>query len=116
MCSRAGLDAAGVGRVSGMCVAGRLVGLPFAVFIKMAYEFGLCEGRSSGAMNFIQEERIVVSRGVVSLGSFLCSVVAGRSSVALWVSREVRRAVFGPVLSAFGSLAMRAFVGEMCNV
>ena len=59
---------------------------------------------------------MMVSRDVLSLDSFLCSVVAGRTSVALRVSREVRRAVFGPVLSAFGSLAMRAFVGEMCRV
>jgi hypothetical protein len=59
---------------------------------------------------------MVVSRGVVSLGSFLCSVVAGRSSVALRVSREVRRAVLGPSLSPFGILAIRAFVGEMCHV
>ena len=52
----------------------------------------------------------MVSRGVVSLGSFLCSVIAGRSSVALSVSREVRRAVLGHVLSPLGSLAMSAFV------
>ena len=58
---------------------------------------------------------MVVSRGVVSLGSFLCSVAAGRSSVALRVSKEVRRAVLGPVLSPFGSLAMSTFVGGMCN-
>jgi len=58
---------------------------------------------------------MVMSRGGVSLGSFLCSVVAGRSSVALRVSREVRRAVFGPVLSLFGSLAMSTVVGEMCK-
>ena len=91
MCSGTGLDASGVGRVSGMCVAGRLFGLTFAVFIKLAYEFGLCEGRLLGVMNFIQEVCMVVSNGVVSLGSFLCSVVAGRSSVALRVSREVRK-------------------------
>ena len=47
---------------------------------------------------------MVVSRGVVSLGSFLFSMVAGRSSVALRVSREVRRAVLGHVLSPLGSL------------
>ena len=67
-------------------------------------------------MIFIQEVCMVVSRGVVSLGSFLCFVVAGRSSVALRVSREVRRAVLGPVLSPFGSLAMSTFVGEICRV
>ncbi len=39
-----------------------------------------------------------------------------RSSVALRVSREVRRAVLGPVLSPFGNLAMSTFVGEMCRV
>ncbi len=38
---------------------------------------------------------MVVSRDVVFLGSFLCSVVAGRSSVALRVSKEVRRVVLG---------------------
>ena len=59
---------------------------------------------------------MVVSRGVVSLGNFLCSVGAGRSSVALRVSREVRRAVLGHVLSPLGSLAMSTFVGEMCRV
>ena len=59
---------------------------------------------------------MVVIRGVVSLGSFLCYVVAGRCSVALKVSKEVRRAVLGPVLSPFGSLAMSTFVGGMCRV
>ena len=56
---------------------------------------------------------MVVSRGVASLDSLLCFVVAGRSSVALSVSREVRRDVLGPGLSPLGSLAMSAFVGEM---
>ena len=59
---------------------------------------------------------MVVSRGLVSLGSFLCFVVAGRSSVALRMSKEVRRAVLGPVLSPFGSLAMSTFVGGMCRM
>ncbi len=59
---------------------------------------------------------MVVSRGVVSLGSFLCSVVACRSSVDLRVFREVRRAVLGPVLSPFVILAMSTFLGEMCRV
>ena len=59
---------------------------------------------------------MVVSRGVVSLGHFLCSVVVDRSSVALRVSREVRRAVSGPVLSPLGSLVMSIFVGEVCWV
>ena len=54
----------------------------------------------------------MVNRGVVSLGSFLCSVVACRSSVALRVSREVRRAVLGPVLSPLGSLDVSTFVGK----
>ncbi len=35
----------------------------------------------------------------------------GMSRVTLRVSREVRRADFGPVLSAFESLAMSTFVG-----
>ena len=73
-------------------------------------------GRFSGVMSLIQEVFIVVSGGVVSLGNFLCLVVAGRSSVALRVSREVRRVVWGHVLSPLGSLAMSACVCEMCRV
>ncbi len=118
MCIGAGFDASGVGRVSGMCVDGRLFGVVFAVaaLIKLTQGFGLCEGKLSGVINFIQEVYMVMSRGVVSLVSFLCSVVAGRSSVALRVSREVLRAVLGHVLSPFGSLAMSTVVGEMCRV
>ncbi len=59
---------------------------------------------------------MAVSKGVGSLGSFLCSVVAGRRSVALNVSREARRAVLGPVLSPLSSLSMSEFVGAMCRV
>ena len=66
-------------------------------------------------MNFIQEVCMVVSRGVVSLGSSLCSLVAGKSIVALRVSREARRAVLGPVLSPLGSLATSTAVCEMCS-
>ena len=73
-------------------------------------------GRLSGVMNCIHEVCMVVFSGVVSLGSFLCYVVAGRSSVALRVSREVRRAVLGHVLSPLGSLAMSTSVGEMCRM
>ena len=76
----------------------------------------MCEGRLSGVMNFIREVCMVVSRGVVSLSTFLCYVLAGSSSVALRVSREVRRAVLGHVLSPLCSLAMSTFVGEMCRV
>jgi len=116
MCSGAKFDASGMGRVSGMCGAGRLFGLAFAVFIKLAYEFGLCEGRLSDVMKFVQDVCIEVHMGVVSLGSFLFYLVAGRSKVALTVTREVRRAVLGPVLSPFGSLATNTFVGGMCSV
>ena len=101
-----------------MCVAGRLLGLVLAAeaFIRVAEEFGLCGRRLSGVMNFSQDVCMVVSRGVVSLGSFMCFVVARRSSVALRVSMEVRRAVLDPVLSPFGSLAIITFVGGMCRV
>ena len=54
---------------------------------------------------------MVVSRGVVSFGSFLSSKVAGRSRVALRVSREVRSEDLGPGLSPFGSLAIITLVG-----
>ena len=54
---------------------------------------------------------MVVCRGVVSLGSFLSSEMAGRSRVAPRVSREVRREVLGLGVSPFGSLAMVTLVG-----
>ena len=59
---------------------------------------------------------MVVYRGVVFEGSFLNSVVAGRSRVALNVSREVRRVVLGPGVSPFGNLAMITLVGWICRV
>ncbi len=73
-------------------------------------------GRVAGLMYLVHVVCIVVCWGVVSLGNFLCSVVEGRSRVALSVLREVLRAVFGPVLSAFGSLDRSTSVGEMWRV
>ena len=73
----------------------------------------MCVGRLSGWMYVCHDVCIVVSSGVVSLGSLLCSVVAGRRRVARSVSSEVRRAVLGPGFSAFGSLAISAFVGDI---
>jgi hypothetical protein len=67
-------------------------------------------------VDFSQEVCMVVSRSVVSVDSFLCSVVAGRSSVAIRVSIDVRREVLGPGLPPFGNLAMITFVGGMCRV
>ena len=118
MVSGAGFVGSGVGRVSGMRVAGRLFGLFVVVeaVMRVAYELGLYVGRVAGLMYLVHVACIVVCWGVVSLGSFLCSVVVGRSRVALSVSREVLRAVFGPVLSAFGSLARSTSVGGMWRV
>ncbi len=59
---------------------------------------------------------MVVRSGVVSLGSFLSSVVAGRSRVALRVTNEVRIEVLGPGFSPLGSLAMMTLVGWMWSV
>ena len=73
-------------------------------------------GRVAVVMYFVHDVCMVVCWGVVSLGSFMCSVVEARSRVALKVSKEVRRAVFGPVLSALGSLYRSTSVGEMCRV
>ena len=73
-------------------------------------------GRLSGVINCSHEMCMVVSRGVVSLGSFLSSVVAGRNKVALRVSREARREYLGLGLSSFGSLAMMTLVGWICSV
>ena len=73
-------------------------------------------GRLSVLMYVCHDVCMAVSRGVVSLGSFLCSVVEGRSSVARSASSEVRRAAFGPGLLAFGSLAMSTVVGDMWRV
>ena len=52
-------------------------------------------------INFSQEVCMVVRRGVVSVGSFLYYVVAESSSVTMWVSMEIRRAVLGHGLSPF---------------
>ncbi len=68
-------------------------------------------GKLSGLMYVCHDVCMVVRRGVMSLGSFLCLVVEGRSRVARSVYREVRRAGFGPVLSAFESLAMSTLWG-----
>jgi hypothetical protein len=77
----------------------------------------VCGERLSGMMNFSHEACTGVSRGVlVSLGSFLSSVVAGRIKVALRVSREVQREVLGPALSPFGNLVMITLVGWICRV
>ena len=59
-------------------------------------------GKLSGLMYVCHVVCIVVSSGVVSLGSFLCSVVVGWRRVARSVSSEVRRAVFGPVFPHLG--------------
>ena len=59
---------------------------------------------------------MVVSKGVISLGSYLSSVVAGMIQVALRVSKEVRREVSGPGLSPFGNLAMMKHVSWICSV
>ena len=74
-------------------------------------------GRLSGVMNFSHETCMVVSRGVVSLDSFLSSVViVERSKVALMVPKEVRREVLGHGLSPFGNLAMITLVGWICSI
>ena len=59
-------------------------------------------GKLSGLVYVCHDVCIVVSSGVVSLGSFLCSVVVGWRRVARSVSSEVRRAVFGPVFLHLG--------------
>ena len=110
--------ASGVGRVSSMCVAGRLLedALTTGAFIRLAYVFAVCGGRLSGMINFSHEACKVVSRGVISLGTFPSSVVDGKSKVALRISMEIRREVLGPYLSPFGNLAMITLLGWICNV
>jgi len=101
-----------------MCVAGRLleVALAAEAFTRVAWEFVVCGGRLAGVTNCSHEVCMVVSRGVVSLGSFLSSVVAEKSKVALMVSKEVRREILGPGLSPFGNLVMMTLVGWICSV
>ncbi len=83
------LGASGVGMVMGMCVAGRLlVMLPAEAFTGVAYVFVVYRGRLSIGMYFSHEVCMVVRSGVLSLRSFLSSVVAGKSRVALRVSHE----------------------------
>ena len=67
-------------------------------------------------MNFSHVICMVVSKGDVSLGSFICSVVEGRSRVALRVSMDVLREILLPGLPPLGSRANLTLVGWMCNV
>ena len=67
-------------------------------------------GSLSVGIYFSHELCMVVSSGVVSFGSFLSSVVAGRSRVAHRVCKEVRREVLGLCLSPFRSLAMMTLI------
>jgi len=76
----------------------------------------VCGGRLSGVINCFHEACMVVSRGVVSEGSFLNYVDTGRKRVALSVSMDVRREVLGPGLSPFGNPVMITVVGWMCRV
>ena len=55
----------------------------------------MCVGSPVAVMNGFQEGWLSVETGVVSLGSFLCSVETGRSRVARRVSMEVRSADLG---------------------
>ncbi len=100
-----------------MCGRAILVkALGIVAFIRLAYEFVVCGGRLSGVIYYFHEACMVVSRGVVSEGSFLSSVDAWRRRVALRVSREARREILGLGLSPFGNLAMITLVGWMCRV
>ena len=101
-----------------MCVAGVLLvkALGIVAFIRLAYEFVVCGRRLTGVINCFHEACMVASRGVLSEGSFLSSVDAGRRRVALRVYREVQREVLGPSLSPFGNLAVITLVGWMCRV
>ena len=94
-------------------MAGYLLGraLTAEAVAKGAYECVVYGGKLSGAMNCKHEVCMVVSRGVASFGSLLSSMVAGRSRVALRVSREIRREDLVPGLSLFGSLTMITLVG-----
>ncbi len=59
---------------------------------------------------------MVVSKGAASFGGFLCSVVEGRSRMALRMSMEVLREILLPGLSPLGSRAIITLVDWMCNV
>ena len=63
-----------------------------------------------------QEECMEVLRDDASVGSFLYSVVEGRSMVARSVSMEVRRDVLLPGLSPLGRRAKITLVGWMWSV
>ncbi len=77
---------------------------------------GLCGERWSVGMNFSHVVYMVVSKGDVSFGSFLCSVVEGKSRVALRVSMDVLKEILLLGLSPLGSRANMTLVGWMCNV
>ncbi len=67
-------------------------------------------------MNFSHDVCMVESKGDASFWSFLCSVVDGKSRMALRVSMEVLREVLLPGLSPLGSRATITWVGWMCSV
>ncbi len=73
-------------------------------------------GMSSVLMYWCHVECMIVEAGVVSFGSFLCSVLAGWMSVALRVFIAVFSCSCGLDLLPFGSLAIVAGVGGMWYV
>lgn len=81
----------------------------------LAFGAGECWAMFSSAhvMKHCQEGCMSVEAGVVSSGSFLCSVVARRRRVARRVSMEVRSADLGLSLFPFGSLVSMTLVGWM---
>ena len=68
------------------------------VLVRVAYDVGMCSGRSVFLMYAWHEGCMRVVFGVGSLGSLRCSVPAGRSKVDRRVSMAVRSCIFGLVL------------------
>ena len=105
----------GVSMLCGMgaigCVRGGFV--VEGALVRAACDIDVCYGRSVFFMYACHEGCISVVFDVGFLGSFLCSIPAGRSRVNRRVSMAVRSFIFGQVLLPWGSLARMRYVGCM---
>jgi hypothetical protein len=80
-------------------------------FIRVLEEHVMCVSSLLGVMHGSQVGRKSVERGVVSLGTFPCSVLAGRMRAALKDSIVVRKGSLMPFLSPLDTLSIITLVG-----
>ena len=105
----------GVGMLCGMEAIGYVSGgfVVEGVLVRVAYDIGVCFGRSDFFMYTCHEGCMSVGFGVGSSGKLRCLVPVWSSRVDRRVSMAVRSCIFGLVLLPWGSLVRMAFVGCM---